>query len=316
MMIDRLRGGSIFVPIPDFQTIMRPMLSLAADGNDHSLSDAREKLAQIFSLTEEEKKALLPSGKQAKFPNRVAWARVYLGQAGALESPRRGYFRITDRGRELLKRVPARITIRELERFPEFVAFREPARVSKGEQHPGEAVDTEVQTPEERLESAYQTIRSKLAAELLTRVKDASAEFFEHLVVELLLKMGYGGSRGEAGEVIGRAGDEGIDGIISQDRLGLDVIYLQAKRWEAVVGRPEIQKFVGALHGKRARKGVFITTSDFSADAREYVENIDPKVVLISGVDLANYMIDFGVGVARDNIYETKKIDSDYFVEE
>ena len=301
--------------IPDFQSVMRPLLELAADGNEHSLSTARESLANKFSLTEEEKKALLPSGKQPTFTNRVALGKVYLSQAGALNSPRRGYFRITERGRELLERVSGRITIRELKRYPEFVEFRGPTK-PETDTSAAEVKDAEEHTPEERLEAAYQTIRSRLAAELLMCVKGASPEFFEHLVVELLLKMGYGGSRGEAGEVIGRAGDEGIDGIISQDRLGLDVIYLQAKRWEAVVGRPEIQKFVGALHGKRARKGVFITTSDFSADAREYVENIDPKVVLITGTDLASYMIDFGVGVARDNVYETKKIDSDYFVEE
>lgn len=300
------------MPIPDFQTIMRPLLELASDGQDHSLSEAREQLGKYFQLTEDEKKALLPSGKQATFTNRVAWARVYLGQAGALESPKRGHFRISERGRQLLKDVPERITIRDLERFSEFQKFRS---TSKGEVQPGPET-SEQQTPEEVLEDAYQRLRTGLADEVLKRVKESSPLFFEQLVVELLLKMGYGGSRKEAGEAIGMAGDEGIDGIINEDRLGLDVIYIQAKKWEGNVGRPEIQKFVGALHGRRAKKGVFITTSGFSADAREYVEKIDPKVVLIDGEQLAHLMMDFNVGVTPNSTYETKKIDSDYFSEE
>ena len=298
--------------IPDFQTIMRPMLELAADGKEHSIGEARERLAEEFGLTDEDRKLLLPSGKQSKFTNRVAWARVYLGQAGALESPKRGHFRISDRGRQLLKDIPGRITIKDLERFPEFQKFRATTKES-------EHVTTESsggQTPEELLEDAYQRLRSELAAELLKRVKDSTPQFFEQLVVELLLSMGYGGSRKEAGEAIGKAGDEGIDGIINEDRLGLDVIYVQAKKWEASVGRPEIQKFVGALHGRRAKKGVFITTSSFSADAREYVEKIDPKVVLIDGEQLSHLMIDFNVAVTPSATYETKRIDSDYFNEE
>jgi len=298
--------------IPDFQSVMRPLLELASDGKEHSLAEAREKLGEIFRLSEEEKKALLPSGKQATFTNRVAWARVYLGQAGALESPKRGYLRISDRGRQLLRDVPERITIRDLERFPEFHKFRSSPK-QRDQEDPQVA---EGQTPEEMLEDAYQKLRSDLAVELLARIKEGSAEFFEHLVVELLLGMGYGGSRKEAGEAIGKAGDEGIDGIINEDRLGLDAIYIQAKKWEGSVGRPEIQKFVGALHGKRAKKGVFITTSSFSADAKEYVEKIDPKVVLIDGHQLANLMIDFNVGVTPVTSYQTKRIDSDYFSEE
>src|SRR4029077_10979964 len=235
------------MPIPDFQSIMRPLLELASDGKEHSLSDSREALAGVFKLTEDEKKALLPSGRQATFTNRVAWARVYLGQAGALETPKRGHFRITNRGRELLRNVPERIKIRDLERFPEFVEFRTPKDHLDEVPHPAEE---EGQTPEELLETAYLRFRNNIASELLARVKGSSAQFFERLVVELLLKMGYGGSRKEAGEAIGRAGDEGIDGIINEDRLGLDVIYIQAKKWEGSVGRPEVQKFVGALHGK------------------------------------------------------------------
>ena len=300
--------------IPDFQTLMRPLLELALDGQEHSLSEAREKLAASFHLTEEEKQALLPSGRQATFANRVAWAKVYLTAAGALDSPRRGYFRITSRGRELLRDVGTRITIKDLERYPEFVEFRAPKH--REQPVPPADDDSEEKTPEEMLEDSYQKFRNNIASELLARVKASSPPFFERLVVELLLNMGYGGSRKEAGEAIGRAGDEGIDGVINEDRLGLDVIYLQAKKWDGTVGRPEVQKFVGALQGKRARKGVFITTGIFSGDAMEFVARVDPKVVLIDGRQLAALMIDFNVGVTPVTSYETKRIDSDYFSEE
>jgi restriction system protein len=300
------------VPIPDFQSLMRPMLQLASDGKDHSISEAREELAKAFKLTDDERKALLPSGRQATFTNRVAWAKVYLGQAGALDTPRRGYFRITDRGQDLLKSAPKKIGIKDLERFPEFVEFRTP----KQHEGPSQQNSEEGETPEELLETAYLRFRNNIASDLLARVKASSPQFFERLVVELLLNMGYGGSRKEAGEAIGKAGDEGIDGIINEDRLGLDVIYVQAKKWEGAVGRPEIQKFVGALHGRRAKKGVFITTSTFSADAVDYVARIEPKVVLIDGRSLATLMIDFNVGVSPVAVYETKKIDTDYFTEE
>ena len=302
--------------IPDFQTLMRPLLELAQDSNEHTLSEARGVLAEKFKLTEDDKNAVLPSGRASRFNNRVAWARVYLGQAGALESPRRGSFQITERGRELLKTAPERITIRVLHRYPEFTEFRAPRQQKEDAPVPAAVVDEEGQTPEEMLESSYQQYRNEIASELLSRVKASSAQFFERLVVELLLNMGYGGSRKEAGDAIGRSGDEGIDGIISEDRLGLDVIYLQAKKWEGSVGRPDLQKFVGALHGKRAKKGVFITTGSFSADAIDYVAKIDPKVVLIDGRQLAALMIDFNVGVTPVASYETKRIDSDYFSEE
>lgn len=290
-----------------------PLLEFASDGNEHPMSEAREALAEQFQLTDAEKAELLPSGRQAVFANRVAWAKVYLQRAVLLDSPRRGCFRINERGRGVLRDPPERITVKYLERFPEFVAFRSMSK--KNGVEPG-AVETEGETPEETLESAYQRLRGEMAAELLQRVKSCSPQFFERLVVEVLLKVGYGGSRREAGRAIGRAGDEGIDGIINEDRLGLDVIYLQAKKWEGTVGRPEIQKFVGALHGKRAKKGIFITTGAFSSEAVQYVANIDPKVVLIDGGHLAEIMIDFNVGVSSMVSYEIKSIDSDYFAEE
>jgi restriction system protein len=275
---------------------MRPLLEVGADGKEHSNREAREALAVRFGLSDEEKDALLPSGRQGIFVNRVAWAKSYLVQAGLVETPQRGHFRITKRGLETLKEAPERITISFLQRFPEFAEFRSPTRKAKSTQIEP-VTEEEEQTPEETLEAAHIRMRTDLAAELLARVKGSSPRFFEQLVVELLLKMGYGGSRAEAGKAVGAAGDEGIDGVINEDRLGLDTIYLQAKRWEGTVGRPEIHKFVGALQGKRARTGVFITTSSYSADARDYVKNIDPKIVLIDGRQLAELMIDFNVGV-------------------
>ena len=294
---------------------MRPLLEFASDGREHSLREANEKLADKFSLTAEERKTLLPSGRQPLFVNRIAWAKTYLQRAGIFDLLRRGIFRITDRGRTTLKDAPQRIDVKYLERYPEFVDFRSTPRKPK-DTPPIAITGDEADTPEEVLEAAYSRLRIDLAAELLTRIKACSPQFFEKLVVELLLAMGYGGSRKEAGEAIGGTGDEGIDGLINEDRLGLDSIYLQAKRWEGTVGRPEVQKFVGALHGKRAKKGVFITTGLFSADASEYVRNIDPKVVLIDGRQLAEFMIDFNVGVNPSTSYEVKKVDSDYFEED
>lgn len=297
--------------IPTFQDIMLPLLQLAGDDQVHSLSGARGKLAEQFGLSATEEEELLPSGRQGRFANRVAWAKVYLERAGLLASPQRGQFTITDRGRHLLTNPPSSIDIKYLQRFPEFLAFR--ARPESPSTANNTSSDSE--TPEETLEMAYQAMRRGLAAELLARVKDASPRFFERLVVELLLRMGYGRASGGTGEAVGKSGDEGIDGIIAEDRLGLEMVYLQAKRWQGTVGRPEIQRFVGALHGRRARKGVFITTGSFSLEARAYVNNIDPKVALIDGAQLAEFMIDFNVGVAQDRVFEVKKIDSDYFEE-
>ena len=299
--------------VPDFQSLMLPLLKMAADGQPHSLAEAREVLASAFKLTQAERDEFLPSGNQSKFSNRVAWAKSYLQQAGLFVSPRRGHFQLTDRGTGVLKNPPSRIDIKFLEQYPEFVEFRTPKQ--GGTEHVPTPAPGDTETPEEAFEAAHQKMTASLASEVLTRVKTASPEFFERLVVELLLKMGYGGSRADAGQAVGKSGDEGIDGIISEDRLGLDIVYLQAKKWDATVGRPEIQKFVGALHGKRARKGVFISTGAFSADAVAYVEHIDPKVVLIDGKRLAQLMIDFEVGVSTTRTYSVKRVDSDYFEE-
>lgn len=302
--------------IPDYQTLMLPLLKALVDKQECSLRDVVALLANEFGLSEDERTRLLPSGGQPVMANRVAWAKTYLKKAGLVDQPKRGYVQLTTRGEQVVKSAPARIDIKFLEQFSEFVAFRDNQETSEPTQQtiPVPAVQNE--TPEELIEGGARAIRKALAEEILQRIKGCPPSFFERLVVELLVKMGYGGTRQDAGRAIGRSGDEGIDGVIHEDRLGLDVIYLQAKRWEGVVGRPEIQKFVGALQGQRAKKGVFITTSDFTKEAVEYVRNIDNKVVLINGALLANLMIDHNVGVSLAATYEIKKIDSDYFFEE
>ncbi len=301
--------------IPDYQTVMLPLLRLAGDGQEHSLRGTIERLADHFGLGEDERKELLPSGGQATLDNRVGWARTYMKKAGLLESSRRGYLRITDRGLEALKQDPERINVKFLEQYQEFLDFR-----TKGEPKSGKPADSEPvlapeQTPLEAIESAYETIRAGLAGELLDQVMQCSPEFFERLVVDLLVRMGYGGTRKDAGRAVGKSGDEGIDGIINEDRLGLEVVYLQAKRWKDTVSRPELQKFVGALHGQNARKGVFITTSSFSKGAIEYAKGLQDKVVLVDGDLLATLMIENGVGVSLERSYEVKRVDSDYFTE-
>ena len=294
---------------------MLPLLRFAADGNDHTTREAVEVLATEFQLTQAERNELLPSGQQAIFNNRVGWANSYLKKAGLLESPRRGALRITARGRQILGDNPERIDVKYLERFPEFIEFREASRNNRETTTAESTAIATEQTPEEALELAHQSLRLSLAQDILSRILSCSPTFFERLVVELLVKMGYGGSRRDAGERIGQSGDGGIDGIIKEDRLGLDTIYIQAKRWQGSVGRPEIQKFVGALQGQRAKKGVFITTSSFTAEAIDYASRIDTKVVLIDGQLLANLMMDFDVGVSIAASYTVKRIDSDYFEE-
>lgn len=290
---------------------MLPLLKLAADGQEHTKKEAVEKLGIHFELTEVEFEEKLPSGRQSTFDNRVAWARSYLKMAQLLDSPKRGCFLITPRGQAVLAQKPDRINIRFLEQFPEFLASR------SGDKAKDLETDQQivVRTPEETLEFAHQKLRQNLAEELVQTIKTCSPTFFEQLVVDLLVRMGYGGTRKDAGKAVGKSGDGGIDGIIKEDRLGLDAIYIQAKRWDGTVGRPEVQKFAGALMGHGARKGVFITTSGFSKEATDYVSNIDRKIVLIDGETLASLMIDHNVGVSTVVSYEIKKVDIDYFVD-
>ncbi len=299
--------------IPDYQSLMLPVLEFASDGLEHPLREAVSSVADRLGLSPAERSELLPSGMQAVFTNRVAWARTYLKMAGLLESPRRGTLRITARGRQVLAEKPGRVDVHLLERFPEFLEFRSTRR--EAEKDVAQASEASEVTPEEALERAYQALRGELADELLGRISAMTPEAFERFVVELLVAMGYGGSRKDAGERIGQSGDGGIDGIIKEDRLGLDIIYIQAKRWQGPVGRPEIQKFVGALQGQRAKKGVFITSSTFTREAEEYASRIDTKVVLIDGQAIASFMIDFEVGVSTVATYAVKKVDSDYFEE-
>jgi len=287
--------------VPDFQSIMLPLLKLIGDKKEHSMRESIEKLANEFDLTDEDRKALLPSGIQKVFDNRVNWSKTYLKKAGLLENKRRGYFNITDEGLKVLEQNPPKIDINFLMQFPGYVEFR-----TGGKDKPVTTDDTPV-TPEEILENSYQNLRNNIAQELLSSVKFCSPEFFEKLVVDLLLNMGYGGSRRDAGEAIGRSGDGGIDGIIKEDKLGLDTIYIQAKKWENTVSRPEIQKFAGALQGQQAKKGIFITTSSFSKGAREYANIIDSKVVLIDGEILAQLMIDYDIGVSKIKSYDLKR---------
>jgi restriction system protein len=302
--------------IPDFQSVMLPVLTFMADQREHSMREVVLALSDVFELTDEERAVMLPSGQQRTFDNRVNWAVSYMKHAGLLEYIRRGVFRITDRGLHVLGQHPVRVDTKYLAQYPEFNEFRTRARRERNGNIHSESLDQDAQqTPEERLEDGYQRIRLELAQELLTRIMGCSPAFFERLVVELLVKMGYGGSLKDAGEAIGRSRDEGIDGIIKEDRLGLDTIYIQAKRWQGTVGRPDIQRFTGALMGQCARKGIFITTSDFSREAREYAGNIDSKIVLIDGEQLAQLMIDHDVGVSTASVYEIKRIDSDYFTE-
>jgi restriction system protein len=302
--------------IPDYQSIMLPLLKVVADKKEYKLQELIEILSSSFKLTDTDREEMLPSGQQRIFDNRVAWARTYLKKAGLVDSPRRAFVTITERGLKVLSEKPDFINVRFLKQFPEFVEFQQTKRENNDidiDEH-SESTDT----PEELLETAYLKIRKSLALEIINKVIQLPPAFFEKLVVELLVKMGYGGSIQDAGKAIGKTNDEGIDGTIKEDKLGLDIIYIQAKRWQPgnTVGRPEIQKFVGALAGQGAKKGIFITTSSFTKDAIEYQLRNETKIVLIDGDQLSQMMIDYDLGVSPVNKYEIKRLDHDYFGDE
>ena len=308
------------MPVPDFQTLMLPVLKAYGDGGERASADAVDPIAEQFHLTADELAERLPSGRQTRFRNRIAWAHGYLKQAGLLESPRRGRYRITARGREVLATNPARIDIAFLERYPEFQEFRGRTATNTAIA-PGSATlalgATEAElTPDEQVRAGAERHRTLLAGLLLERVKQAPPAFFENLVVKLLVAMGYGGSQEDAAKVVGRAGDSGIDGVIKEDPLGLDSIYVQAKRWDAPVGRPTVQQFAGALQGQRAHKGVLITTSTFTREAMDYVAGLQSTIILVDGPQLAQLMIDYGIGVADVETIRLKRIDEDYFTED
>ena len=306
--------------IPDYSTFMLPLLEVLADGAEKSASDVRDLLAARFEISETERAQLIPSGRQRLLDNRVGWAKTYLAKAGLVSSVRRGVYAITPAGAKVIASKPNRIDIAFLGRFPTFREFVDSVGADDPKDSPPRDLPAPVapaqDTPEERLASGYRAIRTRLEQEILEAVSKASPTFFETLVVELLVKMGYGGSRQDAGRALGRSGDGGIDGMIKEDHLGLDAIYVQAKRWKNTVGRPEVQAFAGSLEGERARKGVFLTTSSFSKEAVEYVARIEKKIVLIDGQRLAALMVDFGVGVTTIETLEIKRMDGDYFLEE
>ncbi len=301
--------------VPDFQTVMLPLLVFMEDSAEHGIAEVIEVLGDRLGLSPEDKKELLPSESDVKFDNRVRWAAFYLRKAGLLERPGRGKLRITGRGQQVLKTKPGRIDVKFLKQFSEFQEFQKGTK--KADSEDVSVAGEEAQsTPEETLEASYVNLRQTLAEELIDRVKKCPPRFFEKLVVDLLVRMGYGGSRKDAGQAVGQSGDDGIDGIIKEDKLGLDVVYIQAKRWEATVGRPVVQAFAGSLEGQRARKGVLITTSQFSQEAKDYVSRIEKKIILIGGEELAQLMIDHGIGVTEIRTYSVRKMDLDYFDEE
>jgi len=303
--------------VPDYPSVMLPLLRLAAaKGGETSTADAVEALAQEFGLTDQDLREMLPSGIQPRFLNRVGWAATYMKKAGLLEATRRGHFRITPRGQDLLKKRPPAINVKLLEQYPEFLEFQQLKGTRRGKPISEGIIDTSTATPSEALEAAYENLRHELADELLARLRRSSPSFFERLVVDLLVKMGYGGSRADAGKAIGRSGDGGIDGIIKEDRLGLDAVYIQAKRWDnSPVGSPAVMQFAGALQRRKANKGVFIAASTFTKDAQKCADEMGSRIVLIDGEQLADLMIEHDVGVSTVSLYPVKRIDADYFDE-
>jgi restriction system protein len=309
--------------IPDYQTLMRPLLAYAQDGGEKYIRAAFDVLAAEFLLTPEERQQMLPSGKQVIFENRVHWARTYLDKAGAIERTRRSHFQITERGRQLLRNHPTRVGVAELRQFPEFQKFQTPKdgegpRVSEAPEASTITDITAQATPEEAVQTAENQLVESLRGDLLERITEMPPAFFEQLVVDLIVAMGYGGSRSNVAKRIGRSGDEGIDGIVNQDALGLDVVYIQAKRYAPgnTIGREQIQQFTGALVGQGATRGVFFTTSSFTRPATEFAERVPQRIILVDGDRLTQLMTQYGVGVRVDRTVEIRRIDLDYFIQD
>jgi restriction system protein len=306
------------MPIPDFQSIFRPLLALGEDGVEKNINDCISTLAAQFELTDEERSQTVKSGKQTIFANRVHWARTYLDKAGAIEKTQRSHFKVTERGTELLQTCPEKINVPILKQFPEFLEFHKPKPKKANKKVSQTPENIEDATPEERIEAAEEEINSQHQSELLERILASSPEFFERVVVDLIVGMGYGGSREATAERIGKSGDEGIDGVVNEDPLGLDVIYLQAKRYAPGnnIGREKIQQFAGALVGQGANKGVFVTTSAFTQGATEYAGKIPQRLILVDGEELTRLMVQYGIGVRTERAIELRKIDLDYFDQE
>lgn len=305
------------MPVPPFQELFLPTLELLSDGEERDKKQVSEHLVTVFQITPDEINEILPSGRQTKLMNRIAWTRTYFAKAGLVEPTSRGRFRITQRGRDLLGTGLERMDVRTLKQYPEFAAFHQSSSGGSDSTSSETGITTPIidETPEERLATSYESLKKELGEILLQQVIQSSPAFFEKLVVDVLVAMGYGGWKKDAGTVTGKSGDEGIDGVIKEDRLGLDQIYLQAKRWQNPVGRPQVQHFVGSLVGQSAHKGVMLTTSRFTEEAKQFVKHLPQRVVLIDGEELANLMIEFNVGVNPDTSYTVKKLDMDYFEE-
>ncbi len=299
--------------IPDYQSFMHPLLATIKDGKEYNLKTVKKIIIGKFKLSEDDLREKIPSQRAFLFDNRLGWANTYLKKAGLISSEKRGYLQIIEKGKEFLNQHPDRIKVSDLKKIDEFREFHENKNNTKDEED--EITDRSNKSPEEIIDSAHSIITKNLIEEIISSIKKCSPQFFEKMVLDVLIKMGYGGSRQEAGLAIGKSGDGGIDGIINEDKLGLDTIYIQAKRWENTVPIKEIRDFAGSLLSKKARKGVFLTTSEFPNSAYEYVNSIDPRIILIDGKRLATLMIEHNVGVSTKEIYEIKDIDSDYFEE-
>lgn len=309
--------------IPSYEEMLLPLLRCLEDGRDHSLDEVRDYLANHFAVTPEERRELAPSGRQKLLDSRVSWAQTYLNKALLIERPRHAVYRITERGREVLRQNPTSINVEFLKQYPEFRKFFRPTSKHKRRdrnslnvrRRPMANTNGRDQTPEEALEQSYQSLREARVTEILERLLEVSPARFEQIVVDVLLAMGYGGSRPEAGRAIGRTGDGGVDGLVDEDRLGLDRIYVQAKRWRDSVPVAAVSAFAGALMAHQTSKGVFITTSDFTKEARAYVSKIDKRIALVDGKQLAGFMFDYGVGMIDEARYIVKKLDPDYFAD-
>lgn len=305
--------------IPDYQTLMLPVLRIAAEGETR-VPVAAERIADQLGLTEEQREERLSSGTQRLLHNRIHWAKFYMSKAGLIDSPKRGVFVANSAGKALLERNLTRIDVETLKDYPAFVEFSgATSKTGSPEDRPAaEAATTAFTTPEEQIDAAHTVLNAALRADLLSRTLEQSPTFFERVIVDLLVSMGYGGSHENAAMRLGKSGDGGIDGIIDEDRLGLDRIYVQAKRYAShvSVGRPEIQGFVGSLVGLGASKGVFVTTSSFSKLAIDYAKALQQRIILIDGARLTELMLEFGVGVRLSRTVEVKRLDEDFFSEE
>ncbi len=302
--------------IPDFQSVMLPLLQCLEDGQIHQFRSLVEQIAKIFKLSNDEIREMLPGGSQEVLNNRVGWASSYLKKANLIASSKRGYFNITEKGKQVIASQPKSINVKYLKSIPEFLEWHNNSRIKKNNSVVANEEPLLVtKTPEELLEESYSFMKEELVSELLEQLKNCTPRFFEHIVVDVLIKMGYGGSRKEAGAVIGKSGDGGIDGVINEDKLGLDIIYIQAKKYDATVPIAKVREFGGALLENKGKKGIMITTSDFPKSAYTYVNKTDPRIILIDGIQLANYMIEYNIGVSLKTSYEIKKIDIDYFEE-